>query len=56
MVDQPDLSLGGVPLRHRGLLDSEFLVEMQPDELVDHDADRGGLGGQLGEQEPGVLE
>src|SRR6202171_4425206 len=36
-VDEADLCLAGVPLGNRGLLRGELLVEMQPDELVDHD-------------------
>jgi hypothetical protein len=38
------------------LLSRQLLVEVQTDELVDHDPDRGGLGGQLGQHEPAVLE
>src|SRR5271165_2504384 len=55
-VDQPHLRLGRVPLGHRGLLGVELLVEVQPDEFIDHDPHCGGLGRQLGQQEATVLE
>ena len=48
-VDEVDLLLSGVPLGHRGLFDGELLLEVQRDELVDHDPHHGGLGGQFGE-------
>src|ERR1700757_2554541 len=55
-IDQVHLLLGRIPLRHRSLLGSQLLVEVQADELVDHDAHRSGLGRQLGQQKPAVLK
>src|SRR5271163_844860 len=48
-VDQVHLLLGGIPLGHRGLFDGEFLLEVQRDELIDHDPHHRGLSCQFGE-------
>ena len=55
-VDQTNLGLSGPPFGHRGLFGGEFVLEVQFNEFVHHDAHRSGFSRQFGKQETAVLE